>query len=264
MLTHGSRTDGSEAVEDQSFASLSKLGAALLHSIVVKGPWPEETPSATPRRKEAALKTKQRRRRKKGGWRARKGLTWSQVKEVFEFAKLARQAGRPLNAFFTIKADWRCATDQERKRDISRKIGHLGQAIKGRGRTPHQIHFAAVTVYEKESNGVLHAHMLGRVENFSLAKQKADGDLIHVVKARLHYHLPYITKQRLPLGPKVEATLGNLHRRQAGEKINGARLSFNADAKALIAAQRSKQSAGVSVLPSRSFVESRAALKARN
>jgi hypothetical protein len=210
----------------------------------------EETPSAPSRRKRAALKTKRRRRRKKGGWPARAGLKWAQVKEVFEFAKLARQVGFSLNAFVTIKADWRCSTDQERKRDISRKIAHLGQAIKGRGRTPRQIHFVGVTTHEKERNGVLHAHLLVHV-------QLADGDAIHVIRARPR-HLAYITKQRLPFSPEVEAT--HWHRRQPSERVVGVRLSFTSDAKALITAQRSQQSARVSALPSRPLAKSRVAL----
>jgi hypothetical protein len=257
VLTHGSRTDGSEGMENQRFRPLSNLGADLLHSIIVKGPWREETPNASSRRKRAALKTKRRRRRKKGGWSARAGLKWAQVKEVFEFAKLARQEGLPLNAFFTIKADWRCSTDQERKRDISRKIAHLGQAIKGSGRARRQIHFVGVTVYEKERCGVLHAHMLVRVDDFAFAKQKADGDIINVTRAK-PYHLRYITKQRVPFGPGIDAT--HWHRRQPSERIVGVRLSLSMDAKALITAQRSKQSASISALPSRPSAESRAAL----
>jgi hypothetical protein len=62
----------------------------------------------------AALKVKRRRRRKKGGWQARAGLKWAQVKEVFEFAKLARQKGLPLDAFFTIKANWRSTSSSRR------------------------------------------------------------------------------------------------------------------------------------------------------
>ena len=166
MLTHGSRTDGSEAVEDQSFASLSNLGEALLHSIVVKGPWPAETPRAPPRRKGASPKTK-RRKRKKGGWRARKGLTWAQVKEVFEFAKLARQAGFPLNAFFTIKADKRCSTDQERKRDLSRKIAHLGQAIKGRGER-HARHISSASPPTRKSAAAFSTLMCSSMSRISL------------------------------------------------------------------------------------------------
>jgi hypothetical protein len=162
-----------------------------------------------------------------------------------------------LNAFVTIKADKRCSTDQERKRDLSRKIAHLGQAIKGRGRTPRQAHFVGVTTYEKKLSSVLHAHMLVHVEDFAFAEQWADGDIIKVIRARPR-HLPYLTKQRLPLSPDFEATCR--HRRQAGEKIVGARLSFNADAKALIAAQRSKQSVMASRLPSKpSPAESRSA-----
>jgi hypothetical protein len=257
VLTHGSRTGGSEDVENQLFTSLSTLGVDLLHSIVVNAPRREETPSATSRRIRAALKIKQRRRRKKGGWPARAGLKWTQVKEVFEFAKLARQAGFPLNAFFTIKADQRCSTDQERKRDISRKIAHLGQAIKGRCRAQRQIHFVSVTVYEKKPSGVLHAHLLVHVERFPFANQRADGEIINVKRAK-PCHLAYITKQRLPLSPNFEAVCR--HFRQASEKIVGVRLSFSTDAKALITAQRSKQSARVSWLPSRPSSENRAAL----
>jgi hypothetical protein len=256
VLTHGSRTIGAGDVEDQALTSLSNLGQALLHSIVAKGPWPLATPGATPRRKKAAPKTK-RRKRKKGGWRARAGLTWAQVKDVYEFAKLARHAGFPLNAFVTIKANWRCSTDQDRKRDISRKIAHFGQAIKGRGRAPRQIHFVGVTGYEKERNGVLHAHLLVHVENFVFAKQLADGDTIDVIRAR-PYHLAYITKQRLPFSPEIEAT--HWHRRQPSEKIAGVRLSLSTDARALIAAQRSQQTARVSALPSRPLAKSRVAL----
>jgi hypothetical protein len=257
VLTHGSRTDGSEGRENQWLTPHPISGADVLHSIIVKKPWREETPNAPSRRKKASLKVKRRRGRKKGGWPSRAGLKWAQVKEVFELAKLARQEGLPLNAFFTIKAGWRCSTDQERKRDISRKIAHLGQAIKGRCRAPRQIHFVGVTVYEKKLSGVLHAHLLVHVEHFSFAKQRADGDVIDVIRARPD-HLAYFTKQRLPFSPEVEAT--HWHRRQSSEKIAGVRLSFSMDAKALITAQRSKQSARVSRLPSRPSSEIRAAL----
>jgi hypothetical protein len=162
-----------------------------------------------------------------------------------------------LNAFITIKADWRCSTDQERKRDLSRKIAHLGQAIKGRGRTPRQTHFVGVTAYEKKLSGVLHAHMLVHVEDLAFAEEWADGDTINVKRAK-PCHLNYITKQRRPLSPDFEATCG--HSRQRSEKIIGARLSYSADAKALIAAQRSpEQAAGVAALPSRPPMEFRAA-----
>jgi hypothetical protein len=93
VLTHGSRTNGSEDIENQGVRPLSTLAALLLPSIVVKGPWreetPEETPSVPPRRKKASLKVKRRgRRKKKGGWQALAGLKWAQMKAVFEFAKL--------------------------------------------------------------------------------------------------------------------------------------------------------------------------------
>jgi hypothetical protein len=169
------------------------------------------------------------------------------VKSVFEFAKLARQAGFPLNAFVTIKACERCSTDQARKRDLSRKIAHFGQAIKGRGQTPRQIHFVGVTIYEKKRSGVLHAHMLVHVEKFAFARQLADGDALDVIRARVE-HPAYITKQRLPFSPEVEAT--HSHRRQPSEKIVGVRLSYSADAKALIASKRFQERQAVVVAPS--------------
>jgi hypothetical protein len=246
VLTHGSRTTGSEDVGNQRSTPLSTLGADV--------PWHEETPSAPARRKRVAPKTK-RRNRKKGGWRTRKGLTWAQVKEVYEFAKLARQAGFPLNAFVTIKASWRCSSDQDREARYFAKDSSPW-AGPGRGRAPRQNHFVGTTAYEKERNGVLHAHLLIHVEDFAFAKQWVDGDIIQVKRAK-PYHLDYITKQRLPLRPDFEATCG--HRRQPSEKIAGVRLSFSTDAKALIAAQRSQQSARVSRLPPRASLERHAA-----
>jgi hypothetical protein len=166
--------------------------------------------------------------------------------------------GRPREAeLVTIKASGHCSTDQERKRDLSRKIAHFGQAIKGRGQTPRQIHFVGVTIYEKKRSGALHAHMLVHVEKFAFAKQLADGNALDVIRARVE-HRAYITKQRLPFSPEVEAT--HWHLRQASEKISGVRLSYSADAKALIASQRSQeQSAGVAALPARRPMEIRAA-----
>ena len=139
-------------------------------------------PPRPPRRKGVSPKTK-RRKRKKGGWRARKGLTWAQVKEVFEFAKLARQAGFPLNAFFTVKADKRCSTDQERKRIFrARSPTSAGHQRPGADAQPDR--FVGVTVYEKKRNGVLHVHLLVHVKNFAFVKQLADGDAIDVIRAR--------------------------------------------------------------------------------
>jgi hypothetical protein len=240
-------------VEAQALTSIASLVNDVARSLIVRGPWHGETPRAPPRRKGASPKARprKRKRRKKGGWRALAGLTWAQVKDVRECAKLATEAGLPLNAFFTIKADWRCSTDQARKRGISRKIAHLGQALKGRGRTPRQIHFVAVTVYEKKQGGILHAHVLAHVENFAFARQISDGAIVNVIRARPN-HLDYITKQRLPFSPEVEA--GHWRYRQSSEKIVGARLSFSTDAKALIAARnpdRTKQSVAVAAPPSK-------------
>ena len=66
-------------------------------------------------------------------------------------------------------------------------------------------------------------------------------------------HLGYITKQRLPFSPDVEAA--HWHHRQSSEKIIGVRLSLSADAKALIVSQRSRssrleQSAAIAAPPS--------------
>jgi hypothetical protein len=79
--------------------------------------------------------------------------------------------------------------------------------------------------------------MLVHVEDFTFAEQWADGDVIKVKRAK-PYHLGYVTKQRLPLSPDFEATCG--HRRQSSEKIVGVRISFTADAKALIASQHTR------------------------
>jgi hypothetical protein len=174
-------------------------------------------------------------RRKKGGWKALAGLWWDEVKEVFSFVDAAACADKPLS-FVTLRLYDAAleADDRLCKRNLCNKAKDIIQAIGGRGKVPRQPDVPAVTVYEKRPGSVLHAHMLAHVApgNDALAR-KSDG---HVVSSRpaVPSDAGYLTKQRLPLSPEFEAT--TTHKRQASVKIPGPRLSFNADAVALMAA----------------------------
>ena len=118
--------------------------------------------------------------------------------------------------------------DAERKRYCSRKIAHLGQALKRRGQ-PH----IGVTTFEKELQGELHAHHLLHVrpQNFDVLARIADGISIHFRTAAMT-DPAYITKHRLPGSPEFEAYAG--HKRRRGAKITGQRVHYTQAAKTLL------------------------------
>jgi hypothetical protein len=175
-------------------------------------------------------------RRKKGGYPALRGLRWSQVQEVYRLAKLAKEAGWPLNTFFTLKLPEALqGDDRSAKRWLCNRVKHVLQTTRGRNpKRRRQERVPAVTVYEKKIGGHLHAHMLfykagGNVAVLDLA----DGDLIDIRRAD-DGAIGYITKSRLPGSDEFEATCK--HQRQGGQApIKGKRLSFNGDAEALLA-----------------------------
>lgn len=179
-----------------------------------------------PRKARQKRKTSRRR-----GPKGSKRLEWAQITQVDEFAHQARKAGVPLNILVTIRAP-KDVSDAEGKRIISRRIAHLGQALKRHA----QEHFG-VTVYEKGPH--LHAHHLVHVtpQNLDFIKgwsEGKDGD-VDVREADRRAPL-YITKQRRWMGPKIEDKIGTrLGRRpwEPGASIVGPRLSFTSAAKAL-------------------------------
>jgi hypothetical protein len=173
---------------------------------------------------------KARRRRKKPGKRGPKGstcLTWSQVKEVDQFAHLAKREGVRLNLFITIRAP-KGQSDADGKRSISRIAGHIGQSLKDRG----QDHIA-VMLYEKDP--YLHAHLLLHVaqgnRKLIMRRNEGKGGTVHIRNAD-DFGPVYITKQREWMGPDFEAKLKRMRRKSA--RIEGPRMSFTRAAKALM------------------------------
>jgi hypothetical protein len=182
--------------------------------------------------KGATTKTP-RRRRKKGGWKALSGLTWSEVKQVSEFYHAALAAGLRI-VFVTIRCGIAAVETDDKlcKRWLCRKIGHIRDAVCGRGKARRQPDFVACIVYEKRPGSFLHAHMLAVIARGNDALERLSDSGIVQWRPAVASDPDYISKQRLPLAPDFEAQI--MHKRQASVKIAGARLSFTADAKAFM------------------------------
>jgi hypothetical protein len=177
-----------------------------------------------------------RRRKKKGGWKQSKGLSWTQVQQVFELQKRAVEAGTPLNYVADIHAtaDAMKADDRLCKRWLSNVAKNIQQAVRGRGKQPRQPTAPCVTVYEKRNGGDLHAHLWVHVAVGNDALDRFhDGAEINVHRSHTKT-ADYLTKSRLPVGDAAtEASFP--HKRQGGQAaIKGARISFNADALAIL------------------------------
>jgi hypothetical protein len=175
-------------------------------------------------------RNRNKRRRKKGGWKSRCGLYWSEVKRATKFNKLAMEAGLPLNRFVSIHppASILALGDAVTKQWLREKAKQITQTVRGRS-SIRQVQVPCITVYHKNRGGSLHCHMLLHVtEGNSALKRIADGTIINVKRA-IWKHINYITKHRLPLSPEFEAT--TTHRRTASDPIRGVLLSFNKDAK---------------------------------
>lgn len=175
-------------------------------------------------------RNRNKRRRKKGGWKSRCGLYWSEVKRATKFNKLAMEAGLPLNRFVSIHppALVLAMGDVVSKRWLREKAKQIIQTVRGRN-TIRQVQVPCMTVYHKDRGGALHCHMLLHVARGNSALEHiADGSIIDVKRA-VKEHIKYITKHRLPLSPEFEAT--TTHRRKSSDPIRGVLISFNQDAK---------------------------------
>lgn len=170
---------------------------------------------------------------RKGGWRSRTGMHWSEKRLIHELAyrgwiNLALDV-HPPEGFE--------GSEQERKRWCHGVIRKFGQALKRRGQK-----WVAVTVWEQDEGSHLHAHHLCRVEprNFDVVDRFEDGATL--VSLRLNKNnfgdaIGYRTKQRLPLGDEIEAELckSRNNRRKKGSPIRGRRVTFHEDAQKVIA-----------------------------
>lgn len=215
-----------KAENSQRLGVKTALPESRLHSLTDK--------NLTPRR--------HRKRRKKGGWKALTGLRREQVADVYLLRKLAAEAGTPLNRFVSIKPTDETLTgnDTACKRYLSNRAKNVIQAVRGYGENPRQKAVPAVTVYEKRRGGNLHCHMLIHEARGNDALERiADGIEIDCRPAHAK-SVDYITKTRLPVGDAITEA-SNPHKRQGGQAaIKGARISFNADAAALLAFDKVK------------------------
>lgn len=156
-------------------------------------------------------------KRKRGGHRSSTGLRWREdVKVIYALLKTTRERRMPLNHFLTLRAPEHLS-ESEKKRHISRRIAHLGQAVKRRGYP-----WFYIVVYEKNPGGLLHAHALAHIPRScaDIVQRYADGLIVHAIPAGPR-HPAYITKQRHPLPPDVERYIR--HRREKGAEIPGKR-----------------------------------------
>jgi hypothetical protein len=151
---------------------------------------------------------------------------------VNEFWHHAKKVYAPLNVFVTIRAPMN-VSDAEGKRIISRRIAHLGQALK-RHRQDH----IGVTIYEKGPH--LHAHHLAYVapRNMKLVMDWNEGEDSDVHVRKADWFAPiYATKQRKWMGPEIEDKISTQRGRRPWEKgahIAGPRLAFTKEAKAIM------------------------------
>lgn len=178
-----------------------------------------------------------KRRKHRGGYKPSTGLNWqTDVKRIFEIVKLARERDTPLNVFFTLRTP-STLPDEKRKRWVTRKVAHLGQAL---GRKPRCQPKICITVYERKPDGQLHAHGLiyvvpgndDVVAKWCKTIDASEGpNMVHARHA-VKSDTVYITKQRHPFHPETEKD--HWHRRQKGALIIGKRWTATAAARALL------------------------------
>lgn len=177
------------------------------------------------------------RRARRGGWTGSQWLTWKQVIRVSEIEIQLRRNGTPLTMLVTFAPVTAAPSLGEAKKQISRDIGHLGQALKRAG-CPH----IGLTIYERKRKGRkfdkhgadgLHAHHALHVPaRFAhvvrrFVQQAPEGER-HV---RTFTHdgggVWYLTKQCEALPPDFKATInGRPHKRELGDFIPGKRMSL--------------------------------------
>lgn len=197
--------------------------AELVSSKSNTGERPKQTKKGTPKK-----------RKKKGGYRSRKCLTKEQLVLFAETEKLAREAGYPLNTFASFRTPANYSSPAECKRLLAKKVMHLIQAIKGRGKTRRQQFTPAVTVYELPTGGTMDAHVLIHVADQSRLESLGDGELVHVRPA-VPTDRKYMTKERIPGSPKFKKIMADRYGPyRKAEKIKGVKISFNSDAKILL------------------------------
>jgi len=155
-------------------------------------------------------------------------LTWNQVKEIDDFAHVARSAGMPLNRMVTISAPIE-VSDADGKKVIRQVVKNIQQDFKRA-----ELLLIGVTVYEKAQ--YLHAHVLLHVppgKSKLIGKRcEGEGGAVHVRPADSK-GVKYVTKQRKKLPPEYEKQIKRKWVKSA--RIEGPRYAYTTAAKALLA-----------------------------
>jgi hypothetical protein len=157
-------------------------------------------------------------------------LTWQQVKEIDDFAHVARSAGMPLNRMVTIRAPIG-VSDADGKKAIRQIVSHIRQDFERNG-----LLLIGVSVYEKHP--LLHAHILLHVPrgNGSLIAKRHEGKdgVVHVTPAD-EKGVEYVTKQRQRLSPDYEDVIKRRWISSKGGQIEGPRYRYTTAAQVLLA-----------------------------
>jgi hypothetical protein len=155
------------------------------------------------------------------------------VKRIYDIAYELASHGTPFTHHIIIMPP--SGDDAERKKYCTRKVAHIGQALKRHGR-PH----AGLVVFEKTADRDLHAHYLvhAPVHEHPTIERFDNESSVKVVRI---YNLPrllgYVTKQRQRLSPDFEKTIDRPWQRPL--PVPGKRWTLTEDAKAALASNPS-------------------------
>jgi hypothetical protein len=178
--------------------------------------------------RSGSLRRQSKRPQKRGGWPKTKFLTWDEVKDIDQIGHLFRKAGKPLNAFLTIKPSGSPVTDATYKKACYREAQNVAAKLRRRG-----VPCIGVRVFEKTPGGVLHMHMLIHVPPEWIREVCGwTNRPVLDIKPAAQYHMQYITKQRRSLSPEAERNIRR--RRQRGAPFTGRRWSLTKAAKGVL------------------------------
>jgi hypothetical protein len=221
---------------DQPLRSLGDIAVGVLGTIldIQRSNTPPSTPADAARQRSgvgwpstgATACGHRRKPKRAGGWPSSPSLPWKDVKRIDALAHEAERCGCRLTHLITVMPD--PGDDMGRKRECARIVAHLGQSLKRHGK-PH----VGVTVYEKSAGADLHAHHLVHIPRgeFALVERLHAPPMVHVRRSA-PTDIGYITKERRPLPPEVEAHVK--HRRKKGAPIPGKRWTATSAALELI------------------------------
>ena len=147
------------------------------------------------------------------------GLAKAEVTEITDIWHELTKRGYPLGWLITVQPPDDILSDAERTAYCRKRIDNLKAKLRRRG-----IELVALWVFEKASNGKLHAHALVHIPRHIQDKFAGwgDGIITHIKPAKL-LHIGYITKQ----GPSS-------HRLKKSAPFRGKRWSLTPAAKALL------------------------------